>query len=370
MPLAIYKRLGIGRARPTSMLLQLADRTVKRPSCILDDVLIYVGKFVFLANFVILDCKVDEEIPIILGRPFLATRRALIDYETGELKMRLNDEEIIFNMQKSMRRPSEFANCSFIDVVDVIVEANDETLNIKDPLAACLVNLDEVNEEELAECVLSLEGRGFWDRTLEFKPLHLENEETPLAKPSIEEPPKLELKPLPAHISSQGTENQVVDHLSRLEGAKNSVEVEDILETFPEEQLLTTSLEEVQTLQITWQAQTRNISRRHEMPMNPIQEVEVFDVWGIDFMGPFVSSFGNKYILVIVHYVSKWVEAVAFPTNDARVVVGFLKKNIFTRFGTPRAIINDGGTHFCNRAFEKLLVKYDVHHKVATPYHA
>ncbi|XP_070017259.1 uncharacterized protein [Nicotiana sylvestris] len=105
------------------------------------------------------------------------------------------------------------------------------------------------------------------------------------------------------------------------------------------------------------------------MPMNPIQEVEVFNVWGIDFMGPFVSSFGNKYILVAVDYVSKWVEAATLPTNDARVVVGFLKKNIFTHFRTSRAIISDGGTHFCNRAFEKLLEKYDVRHKVATPYH-
>ncbi|XP_075079501.1 uncharacterized protein LOC142164792 [Nicotiana tabacum] len=102
-PLAIYKRLGIGRARPTSMLLQLADRTVKRPSGILDDVLIQVGKFVFSADFVILGYKVDEEIPIILGRPFLATGRALIDCETRELKMRLNDEEITFNVQKCMR---------------------------------------------------------------------------------------------------------------------------------------------------------------------------------------------------------------------------------------------------------------------------
>ncbi|XP_075095493.1 uncharacterized protein LOC107810415 [Nicotiana tabacum] len=103
--------LGIGIARPTSMLLQLADQTVKRPSGILDDVLVQVGKFVFPADFFILDCKVDEEIPIILGRPFLATGRALIDCEMGELKMRLNNEEITFNVQKSMRRPTEFANC-------------------------------------------------------------------------------------------------------------------------------------------------------------------------------------------------------------------------------------------------------------------
>nr|XP_009789762.1 PREDICTED: uncharacterized protein LOC104237329 [Nicotiana sylvestris] len=98
MPLAIYKSRGIGKSRPTSMLLQLADRTVKRPSGILDDVLVQVGRFVFPADFVILDCRVDEEIPIILGRPFLATRTALIDCETGELKMRLNDEEITFNV--------------------------------------------------------------------------------------------------------------------------------------------------------------------------------------------------------------------------------------------------------------------------------
>ncbi|XP_019262382.1 PREDICTED: uncharacterized protein LOC109240197 [Nicotiana attenuata] len=98
MPLAIYRRLGIGRARPTSMLLQLADRTVKRPSGILDDVLVQVGKFVFPADFFILDCRVDEEISIIFGRPFLATGRALIDSETGELKMRLNDEEITLNV--------------------------------------------------------------------------------------------------------------------------------------------------------------------------------------------------------------------------------------------------------------------------------
>nr|XP_009776844.1 PREDICTED: uncharacterized protein LOC104226530 [Nicotiana sylvestris] len=128
-----YKRLGIGRARPTSMF----DQTVKRPSSILDDVLVQVGKFVFPTDFVILDCRVDDEIFIILGRPFLATGRALIDSETRELKMRLNNEDITFNVQKSMRRPSEFANCSLIDVVDVISEEEDETLNTKDPLAAC-----------------------------------------------------------------------------------------------------------------------------------------------------------------------------------------------------------------------------------------
>ncbi|XP_061359353.1 uncharacterized protein LOC133303457 [Gastrolobium bilobum] len=105
------------------------------------------------------------------------------------------------------------------------------------------------------------------------------------------------------------------------------------------------------------------------MPLNPILEVKLFDVWGIDFMGPFPPSYGNKFILKIVDYVIKWVEAVALPTNDAKVVVRFLKKNILTRYGTPRCIINDGGKHFINHQFERLLEKYRERHKVSTPYH-
>ncbi|XP_070035904.1 uncharacterized mitochondrial protein AtMg00750-like [Nicotiana tomentosiformis] len=78
-----------------------------------------------------------------------------------------------------------------------------------------------------------------------------------------------------------------------------------------------------------------SISKRHEMPMNFVMEVK----------------------------------AIALPNNEARSVTAFLKKNIFTRFGTPRAILSDGGSHFCNKAFIRLLEKYGVKHKVATPYH-
>ncbi|GJS03220.1 reverse transcriptase domain-containing protein [Tanacetum coccineum] len=110
------------------------------------------------------------------------------------------------------------------------------------------------------------------------------------------------------------------------------------------------------------------ISQRDEMPQNAIQVCEIFDLWGIDFMGPFPSSRGNKYILVAVDYLSKWVEAKALPTNDARVVVKFLK-SLFSRFGAPRAIISDRGTHFCNDKFDKVMSKYGVTHRLSTPYH-
>ncbi|XP_070009757.1 uncharacterized protein [Nicotiana sylvestris] len=419
--------LGIGRARPTSMLLQLADRTLKRPSGILDDVLI----------------------------------------------------------QKSMRRPSEFSNYSLIDDVDVIVETDDEMLTIEDPLAACLVNLDEVNGEELAEwecktaigwamtdikgiiptyCmhkILLEEGhkpsrehqrRLNPNMKVAFEELQRRLVTSPIiVAPDWEQPFELmcdagdyavgamlgqqkdklmhpiyyasrtlsgaelnytvtekemrvvvfafdkfrsyligskviiytdhaalryligkkESKPrqicwvlLLQEFDLEIHENQVANHLSRLEGAENSVEVEDILETFPDEQPLATSLEEVPwyaefanylrcVLEIEQSSvlqachtsvydgnfggvrtaskvleagfywpivfkdphqwvkgcnecqQTGYISPRHEMPMNPNEEVEVFDVWGINFMGPFVSSFRNKYILVAVDCVSK-----------------------------------------------------------------
>ncbi|RDY14456.1 pol, partial [Mucuna pruriens] len=105
------------------------------------------------------------------------------------------------------------------------------------------------------------------------------------------------------------------------------------------------------------------MSRRHDMPQQPILFCEVFDVWGIDFMGPFPVSNGYSYILLAVDYMSRWVEAVATKTNDAKVVVNFLK------FGVPKALISDQGSHFCNRAMSSLLEKYGVAHRIAIAYH-
>ncbi|RDX85414.1 gag-pol, partial [Mucuna pruriens] len=96
------------------------------------------------------------------------------------------------------------------------------------------------------------------------------------------------------------------------------------------------------------------------MPQQPIMFCEVFNVWGIDFMGPFSVSNGYSYILLAIDYVPKWVEAIATKTNDAKVVVDFLKSNIFYRFGMPKALISDQGSHFCNKAMVSLLQKYGV----------
>ena len=111
------------------------------------------------------------------------------------------------------------------------------------------------------------------------------------------------------------------------------------------------------------------ISRKDEPPMHPILEVKLFDLWGIDFMGPFPPSYNNLYILLAVDYVSKWVEAIPTRTNDAKVVAQFLFSHIFSRFGTPRALITDNGTHFCNKVIDKVLKKYGVRHRTSLAYH-
>nr|GEX00426.1 reverse transcriptase domain-containing protein [Tanacetum cinerariifolium] len=151
-------------------------------------------------------------------------------------------------------------------------------------------------------------------------------------------------------VLGQRAENLAADHLSRIENPhQGDLEKKEINETFPFETL-------------------GMIFIHDEMPQNAIQVCEIFDVWGIDFMGPFLSSRGNKYILVAVNYLSKWVEAKALPTNDARVVINFLK-SLFARFRTPHAIISDRGTHFCNDQFAKFMLKYGVTHRLSTAYH-
>ena len=90
------------------------------------------------------------------------------------------------------------------------------------------------------------------------------------------------------------------------------------------------------------------ISRRNEMPQKGILEVELFDVWGVDFVGPLPSSKGYKHILVAVDYVSKWIEAIPTVSADAKAVCKFFKTEIFPRFGVPRVIISDSGAHFNN----------------------
>ena len=112
-----------------------------------------------------------------------------------------------------------------------------------------------------------------------------------------------------------------------------------------------------------------NISRRNEMPMNYTLVIEPFDCWGFDFMGPFPSSEGNTHILVAVDYVTKWVEAIPTKSADGETSLKMLLDVIFPRFGVPRYLMTDGGSHFIHGGFRKTLAKYGINHRIASAYH-
>ncbi|XP_070015446.1 uncharacterized protein [Nicotiana sylvestris] len=236
MLLDIYKRAVLGMPRPTSMRLQMADRSIKRPVEIVDDVIVKVGKFHLPSDFVILDCAIDKEIPIILGRPFLATGRALMDSERNEIKFRVNDEEVTFQASKGMKLPHEYESISVIDVVDEVEDAvklKMEEQCLGEALAAILVNFDGEDIDGYMESVNALEGLGSYTYTPEKLSLDLENRATPPAKPLIIEPPQLELKPLPPHLRYKflGSNDTLPVIVSSL---LNDVQVNQLLEVLKE----------------------------------------------------------------------------------------------------------------------------------------
>jgi len=104
------------------------------------------------------------------------------------------------------------------------------------------------------------------------------------------------------------------------------------------------------------------------MPLHNVYICEIFNVWGVDFMGPFPPSFGFIYILILVDYVSKRIELVATRVDDTKTVVKHVKSLMLHRYGVPKAIISDKETHFCEN-LRSLLAKYHVTHKVSTGYH-
>ncbi|XP_061336658.1 uncharacterized protein LOC133283758 [Gastrolobium bilobum] len=115
---SIFTKLGIGEARPTTVTLQLANKSITYPEGKIENVLVRVDKFIFLADFIVLDFEADKEVPLLLGRPFLATRRTLIDVKKGDLIMRVNDKQITFNVLNAMKYPSQMEECSAIEDAD------------------------------------------------------------------------------------------------------------------------------------------------------------------------------------------------------------------------------------------------------------
>ncbi|XP_049414715.1 uncharacterized protein LOC125877471 [Solanum stenotomum] len=195
MSYAIYEQLGLGKPKAMIMRLLMADRSIKHHVGILYDILVKVDRFIFPANFVILDCEIDAYIPIILGRPFLATRRALVDVESGELKFRVNEDVLTFNVCKSMKKPSDIHVVSTSDVIDEAVASVSHLMCISEQLEAVLANYDEFEVQGYEEVVAALLGLGVYSKTPLKLDIDLKNGENYPAKPSTEKPPKHELPP-------------------------------------------------------------------------------------------------------------------------------------------------------------------------------
>ncbi|PHT28654.1 hypothetical protein CQW23_31744 [Capsicum baccatum] len=201
MPLSIYRKLGLGDPTPTNMRLVITDRSVKRPVGILKYVLVKVSSFIFPENFVILDYEVDSEVPIILGRPFLAIGSVLIDIRANELLFWLNDEVVRFDICKAMKHPSDM---NVFSVADVHYE-DKKALSVAkqltvEQLSAALLNVEHKNDEDYEETTCALTEIGSYSHTPKKLDLDLTNQPSQSAKTSIVDPPMLESKELPNYL--------------------------------------------------------------------------------------------------------------------------------------------------------------------------
>ncbi|GJZ95322.1 reverse transcriptase domain-containing protein [Tanacetum coccineum] len=229
MPLSVWKQLSLPKLTSTRIILELADRSVKHPVGVAEDVFVKVGKFYSLADFVVVDYDVDPRVPLILRRPFLRTARALIDVYGEELTLRVDDEAITFKVGQTSRDSRSYKTINQVNVIDVACEEYaQEVLGFSDRgdfileeietflrIPEELSNLDD-DYYDTEEDILYLEKLLNEDVSPTLPPMKnddLKQIDVTMTKPSIEEPPELELKDLPSHLEYvflEGTDKLLV----------------------------------------------------------------------------------------------------------------------------------------------------------------
>nr|GEV90055.1 hypothetical protein [Tanacetum cinerariifolium] len=421
MPFSVWKRLFLPDLTSTCMTLELADHSISRPVGVAEDVCVKVGSFHFPADFVVVDFDADPRVHLILERSFLKTERALIDvFEV--------DEPLVVEL-KALLPHLEYAFLEADNKLPVII-AKDLSVEKKTALITVLKSYKRAIAWKLSDIKGTFQRLLEKDTPFNFsqecvdafQTLKRKLTEAPiLIAPDWDMPFELMCDAsdfaigavLGQHqdkhfrlihyasktmteeftfkvVDTKRVENVVADHLSRIEKPhQNVLDPKEINESFPLETLNLVSTHGNQST--PWFADLANYHAGNFVVkgMSSQQKSKFFkDVKHYFWDDPYLFKIcadqiirscisGQEAIEILkachsrptgVDYLSKWVEAKALPTNDARVVCKFLK-NLFARFGAPRAIISDRGTYFCNDQFTKIMQKYGVTHHLETPYH-
>ncbi|XP_071939988.1 uncharacterized protein [Coffea arabica] len=199
IPLTVARQLGLHELKRTNITLQLADRSIRYPLGVLENVLIKVQKFIIPVDFVVLDMEEDVSVPIILGRPFLATAGTIIDVKNGKLKFQVGEEEVEFNLHEMGKYPSFTDHAYSIGTVDKLTQEMSQVNFDLDPLEYCLMSLGKQEDicEKIEELAKYLDFQAPYKRGTLYESL---GQRKGFSQPSEIEPPKLELKPLPTHL--------------------------------------------------------------------------------------------------------------------------------------------------------------------------
>ncbi|XP_027155806.1 uncharacterized protein LOC113756251 [Coffea eugenioides] len=371
MPRSIYNLMNIGPLKETGVIIQLADRSNAYPDGVLEDILVQIDNLIFPADFYVLDMEDDNSnsSPILLGRPFLKTARTKIDVFTGTLTMEFDGDVIKFSIYDAMKYPGESHSIFVIDVIDseVIFELN----------SLC----PEFSNVSYLELPLS----------------HSQ------LLPSIVQAPKVELKQLPDNlkyaflgdgdtlpviISSKLTALEEEKLIRVLKDHKEAIRwtVADIKGLNPATCMHRILLEDGIIYPISdskWVSPVQVVPKKTGITVieNPKGPAPLKDNFPDEHL--FVVQKTTPWYADLVNYLvtrtlpndlsraqkEKIKSDVKYYVWDEPYLWKYCSDQIIRRYGTPRAIISDRGTHFCNRVMEALLKKYGVTHRVSTSYH-
>ncbi|XP_071928189.1 uncharacterized protein [Coffea arabica] len=199
IPLTVARQLGLHELKRTNITLQLADRSIRYPLGVLENVLIKVQKFIIPVDFVVLDMEEDISMPIILGKPFLATAGTIIDVKNGKLKFQVGEKEVEFNLSEMEKYPSFTDHAYSIGTIDKLTQEMSQVNLDLDHLEHCLMSLGKQEDvcEEIEELAKYLDFQAPYKRGNLYESL---GQGKGFSQPSEIEPPRLELKPLPTHL--------------------------------------------------------------------------------------------------------------------------------------------------------------------------